>query len=67
MKEKEVLCEVFDKCGGCKFLDVEYHKQLENKDIVPIPEYKSCITSLPVSSANSIAFEYNTFVCTGFT
>ena len=32
MKEKEVLCEVFDKCGGCKFLDVEYHKQLENKD-----------------------------------
>lgn len=32
MKEKEVLCEVFDKCGGCKFLNIEYHKQLENKD-----------------------------------
>ena len=32
MKEKETLCEVFDKCGGCKFLNIEYHKQLENKD-----------------------------------
>ncbi len=32
MKEKETLCEIFDKCGGCKFLNIEYHKQLENKD-----------------------------------
>lgn len=30
--EKEILCDVFDSCGGCKYLNSKYPKQLENKD-----------------------------------
>ncbi len=32
MEEKEVLCDVFESCGGCKYLNLEYSKQLKRKD-----------------------------------
>lgn len=32
MSEKKTICPVSDKCGGCRYIDLEYSKQLEKKE-----------------------------------
>ena len=33
MENKEIKCEIFDECGGCSLLNIDYQKQLMFKNM----------------------------------